>query len=279
MMKHVLVAISLFVFTLSVFSQQTKENRENLLNYSDINGMKQGHWIKKDLDGSIIYEGYFVDNLPVGTFKRFHANGQMKTELIFDENKQRYASVKMWDNTGELAATGFYDKRKKDSVWEYYGIEEKLVYHEEYKSGLRHGMCKKFYPSGQIAEEKEWKDGKMDGKWVQYYPDGKIRLMSQNKANARIGKFVVYQANGKPLVEGAYKNDRKDGKWIVYNPKGDVDKEMNFKEGKLENDQELARELTKELDEAEKLKGQFPEPSSFQNPEEFFLNRNNSGRY
>lgn len=268
MIKHLFLLGALAV-GLAAFAQ----NKE-ILNYTDINGMKQGHWIKKDTDGKVVYEGYFKNNFPVGTFKRFHKNGQMKAELVFEEKREKYCSVKMWDDTGELAATGFYNNKKKDSIWEYFGIKEKLVYHEVYKNGIRHGLCKKYYPSGKLAEEKEWKDGKMDGTWVQYYPDGKIRLKSAHKNDARIGEFVVYQASGKPLVTGAYKSDTKDGTWKTYSPKGEVEKEMIFTDGKLANDEELAKELVKELEEAEKLKGQFPEPSSFQNnPEEYFLNR------
>jgi antitoxin component YwqK of YwqJK toxin-antitoxin module len=254
--------------------QAQKSKEGEILNYTDINGMKQGRWIKKNLDGTIDYEGYFHNNEPVGTLKRFHPNGRIKTELVFMETRPKYASVKMWDDSGELGATGYYDNKMKDGVWRYFGQKEVLLYHEEYKNGKRHGMCIKYYPTGQVAEEKEWKEGILHGKWVQYYPDGKIRLKSEHVNDERVGTFYVYQANGNPLVIGAYKKDRKEGLWKLYNPKGTVEKEMVFIGGELENQEDYDAQYAKELEEAEKMKDQFPEPTNFRdNPEEYFLKR------
>lgn len=270
MIKKLYIVCLLAIGT-NAFAQNAGQPSAKGLNYTDINGMKQGPWVKKTDDGALLYEGFFKDNLPVGVFKRYHSNGKLKSEMVFDVIRPKYASVKMWDITGELSATGFYDDKAKDSVWEYYTIKEKMVYHEEYKKGLRHGSARKYYSSGNLAEEKMWKQGMMHGKWVQYYPDGTVRLKADNKDDKRTGAFLVNHANGKPLVTGQYANDLQEGLWKVLLEDGKLDKELKYKNGKIENEQELDKKLAKEIEAAEKMQGQFDDPENFlSNPEEFF---------
>ncbi len=243
-------------------------------NYTDINGMKQGPWVKKSIDGTLVYEGFFKDNVPVGVFKRYHPDGKIKAELIYDKKRPNYASVKMWDSSGELAATGFYNNKTKDSIWEYYTVNEKMVYHEQYKNGLRNGPALKYYSTGKLAEEKNWKNGQMNGKWLQYYPDGTVRLKSENKNDLRVGPFLVNHANGRPLVTGKYVNDLQEGSWKVFLETGVLEKELIYKNGKLVNEDEVDRKLAKEIENAEKNPDQFTDPEKFMNnPDEFMMNQ------
>jgi antitoxin component YwqK of YwqJK toxin-antitoxin module len=53
------------------------------INQTDMNGKKQGHWIKKNPNGNLLYEGYFKDDMPTGVFKRFFENNQISSVLIF----------------------------------------------------------------------------------------------------------------------------------------------------------------------------------------------------
>jgi antitoxin component YwqK of YwqJK toxin-antitoxin module len=233
--------------------------------------MKQGFWVKKDIDGNKIYEGYFVDNIPVGKFTRFHKNGVVKADMLYDSTDNKQASVKLFDDTGELSATGAYYDKKKDGEWKYFGSQEKLVMQEMYNKGLKNGIAIKYYPSGKIVEELEWKNGKMNGKWNRYYEDGTIRIKSMHNNDMRTGDFIVYYPDKKIELKGAYKNDLKEGKWIFYSPKGVVEKEMEFVKGIAKNQELLDAQLAKELDDIEKNKGKLADPSEFMdNPMEYF---------
>lgn len=259
---------------MGAWAQNAGQPAADTQNYTDINGMKQGPWVKKSVDGTLIYEGFFKDNMPVGVFRRYHPDGKIKAELTYDKKRPAFAAVKMWDSSGELTATGFYNKKTKDSIWEYYTVKEKMVYREHYKNGLRNGVASKYYNTGKLAEEKTWKDGKMHGKWTQYYPDGTIRLKSENKNDLRVGPFIVNHANGKPLVTGQYVNDLQEGTWKVFLETGALEKELKYKNGKLVNADEIDRKLAKEIEEAEKNQGQFADPEKYMNnPEEFMMNQ------
>ena len=202
---------------------------DSIVNYTDINGMKQGYWIKKDANGQKIYEGYFKNNIPYGTMKRFHGNGVVKAIMEFDKNDQKKVTVTYFDDTGELSATGFFYDKKRDSTWQYFGQSAKLVGEEHYVKGKKHGVSKKYYPSGKVVEEIWYKNGKLDGPWIRYYDNGYMRMQTQQ-----------------------------------IDDKGKVLKEMKFTEGKLENEDAIDKEFTKELEEAEKNKGKFKDPEEEQ---------------
>ena len=55
-----------------MFAQNVgQEGSDTLLNYKDINGLKQGKWIKKYVNGQVRYKGYSVDNVPKGDFYQY----------------------------------------------------------------------------------------------------------------------------------------------------------------------------------------------------------------
>jgi hypothetical protein len=62
-----IISATLLVIFVSVAGQS-----QTSLNVTDKQGKKQGHWIKKNPDKSIIYDGYFKDDHPVGELKRYY---------------------------------------------------------------------------------------------------------------------------------------------------------------------------------------------------------------
>ena len=252
-MKYLLI-ILFFIPYLS-FAQT-----DSIVNYTDINGMKQGYWVKKDMNGQKIYEGFFKNNIPYGVMKRYHGNGVLKALMVFDTINQSIVKVTYFDETGELSAKGFFYDKKRDSLWQYFGADAKLVGEEHYSKGKRNGVSKKFYPTGKVVEEIWYKNDKLDGPWIRYYENGNMRMKTQQINDKRIGDFYSYFADGKVEIKGLYKNDIKEGIWKKYDTKGGVLKEMKFVNGKLENEEQIDREFTKELEEAEKNKGKFKDP-------------------
>lgn len=252
-MKH--LAIFLLLLPFLSFSQT-----DSIVNYTDINGMKQGYWVKKDANGQKVYEGYFKNNIPYGEMKRYHSNGILKAKMVFDKKNQSIVKVTYFDDTGELSATGFFYDKKRDSVWQYFGAEAKLVGEEHYIRGKKNGITKKYYPNGKVVEEIWYKNDKLDGSWIRYYENGSMRMKTQQVNDKRIGDFYSYFADGKVEIKGFYKDDIKDGIWKKFDTKGNVVREMKFINGKLENEEQFDKEFTKELEEAEKDKGKFKDP-------------------
>ena len=253
-MKKIIVLLSFFLPFIAL--SQT----DSIVNYTDINGMKQGYWVKKDANGQKIYEGYFKNNIPYGEMRRYHANGVLKAIMVFDKVNQSQVKVTYFDDSGELSAKGFFYNKQRDSIWQYFGADSKLLGEEHYFRGKRTGVSKKFYPSGKIVEEIWYKNNKLEGSWIRYYENGSIRMKTQQVNDKRVGDFYSYYPDGKVEIKGLYRNDLKDGVWTKYDPKGGVSKEMKFTNGKMENEEALDREFAKELEQAEKEKGRFKDP-------------------
>jgi len=262
-MRIIVCALLMFMLgsSMNAVAQNVGRKQDSLINYVDINGMKQGYWLKKDLDGNKVFEGTFRDGEPIGLFKKFHPNGVVKAEMFFDKANQKKVKVKMFDSSGELSAEGAYINKEKDGLWKYYGQKTKLVAEEIYVKGKLHGKTKNYYRSGKIQQIKEYKNGILDGEWKWYYENGKVRLSSGHVAGKRSGQFFIYYNTGAYYIKGAYKNDYKEGPWVIYGEKGNELKSFVFKQGVAENQAEIDRQVTDELNEMDKLKGKFKEPS------------------
>lgn len=239
------------------------QSADSVVNYTDINGMKQGYWLKKDGNGNKVYEGYFKNNIPFGTMKRYHTNGQLKALMIYNEKDQRQINLTYYDETGELGATGFMKNGQRDSIWKYFGASAKLIKEERYVNGKLNGIAKMYYPSGKLLEERAWKNGKQQGFWTRYWESGQVRMKANHVNNERTGDFIVNWENGKPQIRGKYAKDLKEGTWTFTNEKGGVEKTMKFKNGVAENEEAIDRQFAKDLEDAEKNQQQFKDPANY----------------
>jgi antitoxin component YwqK of YwqJK toxin-antitoxin module len=86
----------------------------------------------------------------------------------------------------------------------------------------------------------------------------------------RTGPFTAYYESGNPKVQGKYINDMPDGKWITYNPDFKVEKELVYKNGKLENEELYDAEFKKQYLEWEQNKGKYVEPDADENLKKLF---------
>ena len=78
----------LFMFCyISKYSQATGDIK---INRTDAKGNKQGYWRKIDVNGHLKYEGKFIDNIPVDTFKYYYINGKLESEMIYDVRSTNY---------------------------------------------------------------------------------------------------------------------------------------------------------------------------------------------
>lgn len=262
-MRVIISALLLSLLSMPIisFSQNVGRKGDSLSNYVDINGMKQGYWLKQDENGNNVFEGTFKNNEPIGLFKKFHPNGVVKAEMNFDKYDQKKVNVKMFDSSGELSAEGAYYDKKKEGLWKFYGQQEKLIAEETYTKGVLNGVSKNYYKSGGIQEIKMFKNGLMHGEWKWFYENGKPRLSANHTNGKRSGAFYIFYESGFYYIKGAYKDDYKDGDWYIYDEKGSQIVNYHFTQGVADNQDELDRKVTEELKEMESKKGLFKEPS------------------
>ena len=258
------VIIYLFIAVLTIntnFAQTTQKN-DSVVNYLDINKKKQGKWLKPYDNGKTAYEAFFVNDIPVGEFKRYYYNGKIKAKINYTKDKSgKGTAILYWDNGVKMAEGNYVNIKIKDGIWKMYGTDGALMVKIAYTNGKKNGEEIKYFRNGNPSEIITWKYDVKSGVWRQYYEDGKTRLETVYKNGYRNGVFQMFYETGRYYVKGHYIEGLREGVWIWNDRLGEVWKSIEYKEGVPLNEDELDFELTKQLDKWEKEKGTIPEPT------------------
>ncbi|PLX03215.1 MAG: hypothetical protein C0594_10740 [Marinilabiliales bacterium] len=260
---RILVFIFSVLISFSTIAQNVGQKSDTLLNYTDIQGQKQGKWVKKYENEKKAYEGYFVNDKPVGLFKRWYKNGQQKAIMIYDHDTVR--ARLFWDD-GKQMSEGKYVNQLKDSLWKYYGVDGKIVAEEWYKLGKLHGKSCIFYRDSSLVQELEWKDSLKDGIWKQYYPNKQLKLEAVYKDGKRDGYMKVYYPNGQVKMEGPYYSDFKHGDWYYYTDQGGLDLKIKYRYGIPEPNEKSEKRIEDLLKDVDKDKYLEPTIENFFTP-------------
>jgi antitoxin component YwqK of YwqJK toxin-antitoxin module len=237
-MRSALIFFTIFIIVFASDAQDT-------INKLDSNGKKQGFWVKKDKDGKKIYEGHFIHNIPLGEFRYYYPEGQLKALSILSDSGNRLRTVTYYKN-GRKMAEGIYVNEKKDSVWNFFSEYEEVIVSEEfYKDGKKEGVSKTFYPDGVIAEKSTWKNGTRTGPWEQYYTDGKLKLKCAYNNDLKDGPLLTYHMSGRIWLTGQYISGDADGTWTYYTDDGKVEKKEYYQKGRLLNTEEFIKKENK----------------------------------
>lgn len=233
---------------------------ETEINKTDQQGRKQGHWIKKYPDKSIMYDGVFKDDHPVGEFRRYYENNTLKSLLIYNDNGTE-AIACIYHPNGYISSKGKYVNQMKEGKWQFFSlsINGYIICEEHYSGNLKNGPSIKFYPDSTVAEKLTYINDIKQGEWIQYYPNGAICLKS-NYLNGKInGRFEFWFENGQIEFSGQYKNDVRDGLWYIYNNDGILKYKLEYLAG-VTKDRQLDIDESDYLDFLEKNKGKIADP-------------------
>jgi antitoxin component YwqK of YwqJK toxin-antitoxin module len=245
---------------LGIFANVAGQAPQTSLNVTDKLGKKQGHWIKKYPNETIMYDGYFKDDHPLGEMKRYYEDQTLKSDLIYSENGKKSVAV-IYHPNGNISAKGTYIDQKKEGKWQFYSSFKKgcLVSEEYYAENLKNGLSLKFYADSTIAEKTNYVNDIKQGEWIQYYPSGALCLKS-NYYNGKVdGKFEVWFENGRKEFSGQYKNDSRDGVWIIYNNEGKIKYKLTYQSG-ITQDRQMEIDESDYLDSLENNKGKIADP-------------------
>jgi antitoxin component YwqK of YwqJK toxin-antitoxin module len=243
-----------------VISVYALSQTETQINKTDQQGRKQGHWIRKYPNESIMYDGFFKDDHPVGEFRRFFENHSLKSLLIYTEDGRK-AIATIYHPNGKISSKGIYIDQMKEGKWQFFSAFTKnyLIAEESYSKNLKNGPSIKFYSDSTIAEKLYFINDIKQGEWIQYYPDGSVCLKT-NYLNGKInGKFEVWAVNGNIELSGQYKNDSKDGLWIIYNNDRTIKYILEYISG-ITKDNQLDNAGSAYLDSLENNKGKIADP-------------------
>ena len=142
-----------------------------------IDGQKNGLWIT-DFKSYGREEGEYKNDLQIGKWTQYYANGNKKFEVIYDQNGKLAGPSVFWDKTGKKINEGVYSNDVEIGIWKDW----------DRKTGEL-GLEKIYNNYGRLLETK-------------VYP-AFSRKISTNKK----GKYTFYNENGDLVKEEIY--DRK----------------------------------------------------------------------
>ena len=241
---------------------------QNTVNQVDAQGRKQGFWTKKDAGGKLLYQATFKNDKPVGEMKRFHPNGKIMAVLNFIEGSE-LSDVKLFDEGGHLVAQGKYLDQKKTGEWNSFR-DSKVVSRDNYLNGLKNGLSKRFFKTGELLEESFWKENKPEGIYRSYFQDGQPYLECKYSQGELNGAFKTWFPDGTLELDAFYTGGMKDKDWLYYDKSGVILYTLKYELGKLLNPK-VQDSINVAQFENFKTKGDsIPDPEKFmQNPEEY----------
>jgi len=238
-------------------------NYNGKINQTDENGKKQGLWIEKYDNGVVKYEIEFKDGHPAGVFRKYYKTGILSADMFFDNQGVRAAAI-LYDETGNKKSMGYFYNKKRDSLWQFFLNDSIVISEITYSRGIKNGPERVYslYSYPNYAMERFWKNGKLDSTYMIAYPNGQPKFLAKYKNNMRNGDYATFDQTGKAIVVGQYVNDLRVGEWKFWDSKNHKYIKINYKEGLPENYEELTDEETKIINEWEKKKGEYEEPST-----------------
>lgn len=241
------------------------------INQTDSNGLRQGFWQKKQDNGKLIYEGSFKDGKPVGEWKRYHPGGQVKALLNYQQDSDS-AFTQLFDKRRNKVAEGNYIDQRKEGSWIYYSQRQKIA-EEYFLKGIKNGISKRYYNTGELLETAEWLNGNKHGKYQTFYKNGKPYLQCKMSNNERHGLCLVHTQSGKLEMEANYENNLRDGAWKFYNQNGEFHYQLNYDKGELLNPNVRDSIAGLKMQEIEKGKGTITDPEKFMDDPSEYMNK------
>ena len=120
------------------------------------------------------------DSLKQGVWKEFWANGDLKTEVIYKNNKKQGLEIIWFDEPDCVEQESYYKDGRLDGPSIYYSKKCKKDFFENFKSGVKEGLELSYYHNGNIKAEGHFKKGKLDGYYKVYDKKGVFSFESRS---------------------------------------------------------------------------------------------------
>jgi antitoxin component YwqK of YwqJK toxin-antitoxin module len=213
------------------------------INQYDAQGNKEGLWQTFYPDGTVKWEGTYMDGKREGYFKTYSENGSLKTidkyiNDVLQVNAPELAKLEVKTDyypDGKIKSTGPYKNGQPFGAHRMYDENGAVIKAQVYDSGrvvaegvldegnLQQGNWKEYHENGQISAEGSYVNGVKVGPWKYYYSNGsKLEDGKYDQKGKPIGHWVWYYDDGKTLRESNFHAGMQDGDFVEYDETGAV---------------------------------------------------------
>lgn len=167
--------------------------------------------------GNLIASGTYMNNVPVGTHRKYSAD---KTKVRIEE----------YSNSGQVVSAGITDEKgTREEFWQFFYPGGQVRLEGNYKNDKRSGAWKFYYPDGKLEQQGNYLNGLEDGLWTWYYPNGSIRREENYFRGKEDGISTEYDENARIIAGGSFIEGLEEGQWTYLT--GDITEKGSYKTG------------------------------------------------
>lgn len=215
--------ISVLNYSAGVLKSRTDINRKDAL------GEKQGPWKEFHANGKVKWEGTFVDDKLQGIVKEYDVNGGLLDLQKFDlgvelkgAEETKLLNIKnTYHPNGKIESIGTFTKEgAKQGLFRRFGTDGKPTFAAIYSDD-------RLLSEGSVSEV-----GALEGHWIEYYNSGEKRAEGEYRSGKREGEWVYYHRSGAVEQRGNYANGLAQGAWKWYYENGALHREEDYRKGR-----------------------------------------------
>jgi antitoxin component YwqK of YwqJK toxin-antitoxin module len=124
------------------------------------------------------------------------------------------------------------DKKYDGFLYELYPNSKDTVSIEGFSNGFLHGMFKKWYPNGQLAEERTYSLGEKNGEQISYWQNGHKRFEFTAQKDISEGEMREWNSDGRLIHLANYTNGQEEGAQKLWYDNGKIRANYVIKDGK-----------------------------------------------
>ncbi len=179
--------------------------------------------IKRDYypDATEKFRGSYNKGTPEGVHRFFNEKGEVDNSKIY--------------RRGILVGEGIYDEEGiKQGLWKEYYDSGELRSEGKYENGVRVGEWKFYYRNGKIDQKGKYIKGKPEGDWRWFHENGNPWREEVYLKGKEDGPSVEYNDTGLTVAKGEYIEGEKEGPWNYQY--GDFKEEGSYKDGQQDGE-------------------------------------------
>jgi len=120
------------------------------------------------------------DSLKQGVWKEFWSNGDVKSEVIYKNNKKQGLEIKWFDEPDCVEQETYFKDGVLDGPIVYYSKKCKRDFMETFKNGVKEGPEVTYYSNGHVKSEGTYKKGNLNGYYKVFDKNGKFAFESRS---------------------------------------------------------------------------------------------------
>lgn len=227
------------------------------INRTDNFGFKQGAWKSFWENGNLRSEGYYINDKKHGFFKYYDVTGQFLSvekwendKLIEDAPETKVLEKRTaYHPNGQPSITATFYKGVPEGIRREYDTAGNVIKGYVYQNGflryegitdlngLRQGVWKEYYETGELRSKGSYKNSITVGKWEFYFPNKTIEISGRyNNKGRKEGEWIWYYPNGEILLSENWLNGELDGPYIEYDEEGEILAQGEYLEGAEEGE-------------------------------------------